>query len=139
MKKVKSTTERFWEKVHHLENGCWEWTGCKSNGYGQFGINGKLIYAHRFAFELTQGQVPLGMELDHLCRNHSCVNPNHLEIVTHRENILRGINVIATNSQVTHCPQGHPYDLLNTYFLPNGGRDCRICRREAKRRWRARK
>lgn len=124
--------ERFWGKVKKTDS-CWEWHGTKMNqGYGTIGVSGrsgkKDILAHRFAYELLVGSIPVGLVIDHLCRNRTCVNPEHMEIVTHRVNLLRGIGVPAQNALRTHCPQGHPYDLFNTYMTPsNGHRLCRAC------------
>ena len=128
--------ERFWTKVD--KNGprwngdsCWVWQGFLNNAvYGQFWSNGKLGYAHRFAYELLVGPIPPELTLDHLCRRPSCVRPAHLEPVTMRVNILRGEGISARAAKVTHCPSGHPYDLLNTYFYPTGYRQCRTCHRQ---------
>ncbi len=129
-----SVEERFWGKVTILENGCWEWTGALVNGYGIFWHNPKVIKAHRFAYQLFKGDIPHSFEPDHLCRNRRCVNPSHLEMVTHQENILRGdiLKAIKVRQlERTHCPKGHPYVESNTYITPSdGGRICRICARE---------
>jgi hypothetical protein len=120
---------------------CWLWTGYRyPTGYGKFSVGLEQGYAHIWSFRLHIGPVPDGKELDHLCRNPSCVNPNHLEPVTHRENVLRGEGPAAANARKTHCIHGHPFDEGNTYRLPSGavGRDCRICRNEAAARWRVR-
>ncbi len=96
----------FWDKVD--KGGCcWIWTAGVRGGYGGFKVNRKLVDAHRYAFELTKGKIPEGLQIDHLCRNHSCVNPEHLEAVTQRENVLRGYGVCANNSRKTHCKRGH--------------------------------
>ena len=126
---------RFARHIANLESGCIEWVGGKfSNGYGAFHpgpsalIPGaqKKILAHRWAYEHAVGPVPDGMQLDHLCRNRSCVNPDHLEPVTPAENQAR-----AAKARITECPQGHPYTEENT-LLSNGGRHrrCRACTTE---------
>ena len=114
-------------------NGCWLWTGYISNGYGLIKWAGKVRSAHRTAYELLVGPISVGLEIDHLCRVKNCVNPDHLEPVTHRENCARGENY---NSNKTHCINGHAFDSENTYIIPSsGGRQCRICAREKNRRW----
>ena len=115
--------------------GCWIWKGKpKDTGYGQVkigGRNGRVVDAHQAVYELVVGPVPSGKELDHLCRTPLCVNPAHLEPVTHRVNVLRGESPAARASRATACPQGHPYDAQNTYVRPDGrGRGCRACRAE---------
>lgn len=135
-------SKRFWASIIRKTGGCWEWQGptCgTNNNYGRFHSHGKKIMAHRFAYMELVGDIPNGYEIDHLCRNPSCVNPNHLEVVTRRENILRGLlPEIMRQRQLdkTHCPKGHPYDETNTYITPRGKRDCRLCHIEALRRYR---
>ena len=127
--------ERFWPKVQKTET-CWLWTGFKRNGYGHFWVRGRLIQAHRFAYELLVGPIPTGLTLDHLCRNRSCVNPKHLEAVSMRTNILRGNNLSARYAQATHCVHGHPFDLFNTLIGRKGQRRCRACHRAEQRKYR---
>jgi len=134
--------ERFWAKVNEAApNGCWEWTGARDRGYGRFSDGRRTVYAHRFAYEELVGPIPEGKQLDHLCRNRACVKviadksgPAHLEPVTGRVNTLRSKGVTAIAARATRCPQGHPYDLHNTYFNPRGHRSCRTCKRESDRR-----
>lgn len=110
------------------------------NGYGHLRVGGRgegMICVHRFAYELLVGPIPAGLTLDHLCRNRACVNPTHLEPVTCRDNLLRGESFSAMNAKVASCPQGHLYDLVNTYYRPDRyGRQCRICRERHHETWR---
>ncbi len=127
---------RFWSKVEKTD-GCWNWTGTTNRGYGQFNINGgNRIYAHRFSYELTNGPIPERLTIDHLCRNPSCVNPEHLEVVTMRENLLRGNTLQAENARKTLCKKGHPLegDNLVQCLLRRGKRICRTCRNERRRK-----
>jgi hypothetical protein len=106
---------RFWSKVAVNGNtGCWEWTAAKTNGYGRYGIGPRrdyhLLVAHRYAYSVLIGPVPDEMHCDHLCRNRQCVNPAHLEVVTQRENKLRGDGTTAVNAAKTHCTRGHELD-----------------------------
>jgi HNH endonuclease len=111
---------------------CYEWRGNRTKlGYGRIWINGRLVLAHRFAFELAKGRLPAGLEPDHLCRHSWCVRPSHMEGVTHRTNMLRGDTASARAVRKTHCPKGHPYAGPNLYVTPDGHRECRICKRAA--------
>lgn len=141
--------DRFWSKVLKLPPPvdvpsdapswkhfpCWLWTGAKiTSGYGSFGVSTKnWMRAHRYAFEVSRGPIPPGLQLDHLCRNRACVNPDHLDPVNNRENTLRGLGpILAAQRQLvkTHCPQGHPYDEANTYHCKKKlNRMCKACHR----------
>lgn len=121
-------SERFWRFVE-ITDGCWLWTGTKSNGYGRFTImmasgRRRPTGAHRFAYKLMVGPIPAGLELDHLCFTPACVNPDHLEPIPH------GLNVRRAFDRITECPQGHAYTPDNTFIVPKtGARACRECNR----------
>ena len=126
---------RFWSKVSiGAPNECWLWEGGQQGeGYGSFKFDGQSQLAHRLAYKLLVGPVPGDMEFDHLCRVRRCVNPTHLEVVTHLENVRRGLGG-RNQAQKTHCPTGHAYDLLNTYRY-RGSRHCRACMRKRTSQW----
>ena len=133
-----TTVERFEDKyIPVTESGCWLWIGAiGSTGYGNFKNGNRTVKAHRFSYELAKGKIPDGLHLDHLCRVSCCVNPNHLEPVTPKENIRRGIGVGKVIGEIwklenlskTHCPHGHPYYGKNLYLTPAGKRQCRKCK-----------
>lgn len=125
--------ERFWMQVERTDS-CWNWIGGQNgNGYGQFQVEHRKVYVHRWAYERFVGPIPEGYQIDHLCRNRGCCNPAHLEPVTQRENQLRGQTLAALNSAKTHCPAGHELsgENLEPRNLPN--RVCRACRRHRDR------
>jgi len=138
---IKDRIERRIEKTA----GCWEWTGHINRwGYGLITlprsthgayVNGtpKSIGVHRAAYQVFVGPVPEGMQLDHLCRNRACCNPDHLEPVTLVENLARGESPSAINARKTECVKGHPFDEANTHINPQGHRVCRICATTARR------
>ena len=100
---------------------CWLWEGAKIEGYGIIRRKGKAIRVHRLIWSAFKGVVPNGKELDHLCRNTLCVRPDHLEAVTHKENVLRGNSPGALNARKTKALCGHPYtghDGLRRYCKP---------------------
>lgn len=123
--------ERIWRRIDR-SGRCWLWTGnLEIGGYATLTIseNGRKIprRVHRIMYEMFRGKIPPGMKLDHLCRVRHCVNPNHLEIVTDRENILRGNGVSAKNYAKTHCKRGHSLAGYNLIVRSGGGRQCRTC------------
>jgi hypothetical protein len=132
---LETLVDRFYEKVQNTGD-CWLWTGSiKPNGYGQIGLRSKncdhkasVGYAHRLSYELFIGEIPSGKDLDHLCRNRRCVNPDHLEPVTRQTNLLRGDTLPAKLAAKTHCKYGHPFTEENTKKV-KGGRECVTCRK----------
>lgn len=127
--------ERFWSKVD-ASGDCWKWTGASNNvGYGTFYANSTTTGAHRWAWEFLVGPILEGFEIDHLCRNRSCVNPDHLEVVDRRTNILRSQSFIAEQAHQSHCKWGHPLVESNVYVPPEHPtwRTCRTCKRRRKR------
>lgn len=120
----------FWQKVY-ITDTCWLWRGgLYSNGYGHFNVERRPVLAHRFAYEQLVGAIPERMVIDHLCRVRSCVNVNHLEVVTRQVNTLRGVGLSAQRARQTHCVKGHEFNIDNTYITPNrnGNRQCLQCR-----------
>jgi hypothetical protein len=129
-------------------SGCWIWIGPASNrGYAQMTVQDadeskpRTVSAHRVSYETFIGPIPEGLVIDHLCRNRMCVNPEHLEPVTQRENTMRSpVAVGALNAAKTHCAQGHEYTEANTYvYVMKSPRSCttRICR-TCRKEWRRR-
>ena len=130
---------RFWLKVSKTEN-CWIWTASKDqNGYGMFKSARVMVRSHRWAYEEQFGQIPEGLVLDHLCRNTSCVNPAHLEVVTNDENLERGWGRRIKTGWVNICANGHEYTAENTYINPLGRKVCRACSAESRLRYQERK
>ena len=129
--KSTSAIERFFKNINIKESGGWEWMGAMSgdNGYGVLWDGERKTYVHRYSAHLANIAIPEGFTIDHLCRNRRCVNPDHLEAVSLRENIKRGETGIKTGQcqrAKTHCPKGHPYDFMNTYVW-HDERYCRKC------------
>lgn len=142
--------EKIWARVN--KNGpvpdfspelgpCWIWTGnIEEQGYGVYPSgSGSTVKAYRLIYEMIEGEIPKGLQPDHLCRVRACVNPDHLEPVTKKENVLRGFGPTAINARKTHCIHGHEFSKENTLVLPNGNRQCRMCSRERNRLYHIRK
>ena len=116
-----------------INTECWNWTGCVgSSGYGHLSVDRKTVVAHRFSYEVHRVPIPVGLEIDHLCRNRKCINPTHLEPVTREENIRRA-NVKRKAKQM--CKHGHALDGIRSRSI--GGRYCKTCVMLNKRRQRA--
>ena len=129
---------RILERIQTDEFGCWEWIGkLNDKGYGVIRKNKSvdpkqlMNLTHRVVYEALVGDIPIGLEIDHVCRNRKCCNPKHLEPVTRRENILRGEAPAAVNARKTHCNNGHPLFGGNLRIDGLGRRICIICRRIA--------
>ena len=126
----KPLADRIFEKVRKTGSGCWLWTGATDgNGYGRIFLrrnDGKATYesVHRLMYMLFRGPIPEGTEPDHTCRVRACVNPGHLEAVTHKVNVLRGVGIASHNAAKTHCVRGHSLDGAKIY---RGRRVCVEC------------
>jgi hypothetical protein len=142
---IEDPKSRFLKKINQYSNifgedgnyktACWTWTStiCKTTGYGYFYYQRKNLLAHRFSYQLFIGLIPHGLQLDHLCRNRSCVNPTHLEPVTIKENIRRGISFAVQNAVKTHCKNGHEFTIKNSFIDKFGNRNCRACAKNRRR------
>mgnify|MGYP006403574733 FL=1 len=124
--------DRFWEKIVIKDTGCWEWQGyCNEEGYGRLGLGSTVVRAHRWAYEHYKGPIGDQLPLDHICRVRHCVNPDHLEPVTHRENAMRGEHPWVKISRSGFCKRGHLQNEENSYYPKGrpGSKQCRVCRR----------
>lgn len=132
--------------LSHVRKGvCWEWfAGKSSSGYGYMIVSGKSKSVHRISWEVHRGPIPSGMWLDHLCHNRACVNPDHLRLVTPRQNALENNNGLsAQNILKTHCDNGHEFTPENTHIRRRSAKSinlrrvCRICGMMGTRKYRA--
>lgn len=119
-------------------SGCWIWLNSLTpTGYppARYTAFKKYVTAYRLSYFLYRGEIPDGLEVDHICRMRCCINPWHLRLVTHAENTRRGIYPKSThrNGRKTHCKRGHEFNENNTYIDNRGNRQCRICIREKNR------
>ena len=138
----KQTKETLLEKCQEDANGCWLWQRCvQKDGYGTVHYHSKTYLAHRLFYELFEGPMPAGLEIDHLCRVRNCVNPKHLEPVDHQTNMDRGDysangpRIAAFHSSKTHCAQGHSYSGDNLQIHKNGKwRICVACKRKSRKK-----
>lgn len=136
-----SDIERISPKFYISDTGCWVWTASKNNrGYATFKLRGVGVNTHRVTYAMFYGDVPAGLHIDHLCRTRNCVNPQHMEAVTHAENMRRA----APHNRKTHCKRGHEYTEGNTRLIKyqkgkttlGFHRNCRTCSREKNsQRW----
>lgn len=137
-KYVKRTIEqRFYARVVKLDNGCWEWQGSKTRGYGSFTVNNEAYRAHVFSYIMFKGPIPEGMQIDHLCRKRDCVNPEHLEAVTQLENVRRSNSPGAIALRTGKCMNGHaltPENARPHKRNPNW-RHCMMCAANRKRHY----
>lgn len=129
---LRDPIDRFWSKIETVPmSGCWIWIGALSpGGYGVMGVgraDAGIMPAHRFAYLYYCGEIPNGLELDHLCRVRCCVNPTHLEPVTRRENFLRGAHPTAIRFLSGLCPYGHSMADAYRSRRVGSGRMCRTC------------
>ena len=131
--------ERYFKKVRiPSDDGCWEWIGCiTGKGYGQF----RRIKSHRWSYQWFYNMtIPSNVVADHICRNRICIRPDHIRLVSPRENVLVNSNGFAAKNAIkTHCPSMHEYCGSNLYVTPKGDRRCLKCKSEAQKRWKKKK
>lgn len=133
-----SRDDFFFSHITVSDGGCWVWRGSLSpSGYAQMTVRQKTVRAHRWSYERFVAPIPEGLVVDHLCRNPSCVNPDHLEPVTPRENTLRGVSPAAKNAKKTHCIHGHEFTAENTIWKGET-RACQTCQKAAELRYQIR-
>lgn len=143
MRSIQKLEERLASKIRLAPTSdCWLWCGTISaRGYGYICIAGKSRLAHRVSYELFYGLIPVGLEIDHICRVRNCINPKHLRTVTHNQNMMAdgSLNIFKRLKEQTHCIHGHLFSVENTRIKKNGGRICKECNRQYTRESLARK
>jgi HNH endonuclease len=135
---MRASKERLMKNVS-VSSDCWVWMGAtSSSGYGTMEVSGKTASVHRVSYELFKGEIPAGMVIDHICKNRICVNPDHLRVVTHKQNTLENSNASAAiNAKKTHCVNGHPLEGDNLIVKKGkNGNETRACRTCARHWWR---
>lgn len=140
MASLNNTMETVFSRIE-VTGFCWNWTGnTASGGYGRVWMGNQVYSAHRLMYEYLVGPIPAGLQIDHLCRNVICVNPDHLEPVTAKVNLSRNFSPPAMNAQKHYCSNGHEFTESNVYHRPDGtGKHCRQCALAAGARYRAKK
>lgn len=142
--------DTFVRKTRRMPNGCIEWLGyLDADGYGRYYANyPNTVYVHRIAFERTKGSIPEGMQVDHICFNRKCLNPDHLQLLTASENARRispegrlawRLAQERRRQDVTHCQRGHEFSADNTKVDRRGQRSCKTCARRAEQKRQARR
>lgn len=114
-------------------SGCWIWhAATSSTGYAAFNGGDGPVLGHRWIYERAVGAIPEGMQIHHVCETRTCVNPEHLKLMD--PSAHASLHAAETREK-THCTHGHRYTSENTYVTPDGWRQCRVCKREAFRRY----
>ena len=140
MTKTHALPEQVLSNILVDASGCLLWQGSlAAKGYAQTMINRKNIRVHRLVYENINGPIPKGLTIDHLCRVRHCVNSRHMEAVTSKINILRGVGPTAQNARKTHCCRGHEFTDENTHISPQPARVCLTCAKRYRRESRERK